>query len=145
MSKKLTYSYNMNQPDREIFFTELCPCKDDSTNLKNTKTFHVNKRYILDDNKGDLKINSTVKRFLDKNPKYLSTTNLILTDSENGSIEFTNPDVYYNETQKCFRGVYNKEFKLLGIGISKNFLGKQYVIDVQMFDSGLRNYTVTEK
>ena len=27
MSKKLTYSYNMNQPDREIFFTELCHVK----------------------------------------------------------------------------------------------------------------------
>ena len=143
MSK--TYSYNMNQSDREIFFTELCPCKDDSTNLKNIKAFHVNKRYILDDNKGDLKLNSTVKRFLNKNPKYLSTTNLILTDYENGSIEFTNPDVFYNETQKCFRGIYNQEFKLLGVGISKNFLGKQYVIDVQMFDSGLRIYKMTEK
>ena len=143
MSK--TYSYNMNQSDREIFFTELCPCKDDSTDLKNIKAFHVNKRYILDDNKGDLKLNSTVKRFLNKNPKYLSTTNLILTDYENGSIEFTNPDVFYNETQKCFRGIYNQEFKLLGIGISKNFLGKQYVIDVQMFDSGLRIYKMTEK
>ena len=67
------------------------------------------------------------------------------TDFENGSIQFVNPEVVYNKTKKCFRGVYEKQFSLLGIGVSGKFLAKQFIIDVEMFDSGLRIYTVVEK
>lgn len=141
-----TYKYNNNQEEREIFFQELCECQD--TNLANTtkiRTFNVNKRYILQDAKGDIKMNSTIKKFSNREPKYLSTTELLLTDFENGSIQFVNPEVFYNKTKKCFRGVYEKTFSLLGIGVSGKFLAKQFIIDVEMFDNGLRIYTVVEK
>ena len=145
MSEPLTYSYNSNQPEREIFFNEMCPCKDmEETNSKNAKVFFVSKHYLLDNNKGNIKIKSTVRRSLYQSPQFESTTNLILTDFENGSVEFSNPSVFYEETKKCFRGIYNRKFQLLGIGISKDFLGKQFIIDVDMFESGLRTYKITE-
>ena len=66
-----TYKYNNNQKQREIFFQELCQCQDTNlANIRKMRTFNVNKRYILQDSKGDIKMNSTIKKFSNREPKY---------------------------------------------------------------------------
>ena len=145
MSRELTYSYNCNQTERDIFFNKMCPCKDSELTKSDTKTFFVNKFYVLDNDKGNIKIKSTIRQSPSQSPRFKSTTTLILTDFENGSVEFTNPSVFYDKTKNCFRGIYNQNFQLLGIGISKNFLVKQFIIDIDMLESGLRTYKLTEK
>ena len=54
-------------------------------------------------------------------------------------------ELIYSYNCDCFRGIYNQNFQLFRIGISKNFLAKQFIIDIEMLESGLRTYKFNEK